>query len=234
MQHYLYLVIDIGSFIFPFAFSFYPKANFSKKWKFLIPALFVGAIPFIGWDFAFTHLGVWGFNPKYLCGIYFFNLPIEEVLFFFCIPYACIFTYEAVNYLSGTVIVKEYTAHLITYVLIFGLLTVGTLHHDRWYTSVTFFATAAFLILLRRVWSVDYLGKFYFAFLFILAPFFLVNGILTGTGLDEPVVWYNDNENLDLRMGTIPVEDIFYGMLLLLLNISVFEYLSNKNKKAPN
>ncbi len=224
MRHYLYLFIDFVSILFPFAFSFYPKANFSKKWKFLVPGLLAGAVPFIGWDIWFTQLGVWGFNPTYLCGIYFFNLPLEEVLFFFCIPYACVFTYEAVNYFSKKTMIQNSAANLITDILIFGLLIIATLHYNYWYTSVTFFSTAIFLALLRRIWTVDYLGKFYFAFLFILLPFFLVNGLLTGTGLDEPVVWYNNKENLNLRLGTIPVEDIFYGMMLLLLNISVFEY----------
>ncbi|MEZ4686865.1 MAG: lycopene cyclase domain-containing protein [Bacteroidia bacterium] len=49
----------------------------------------------------------------------------------------------------------------------------------------------------------------------------LVNGVLTAL----PVVWYNDLENLNLsRLGSIPVEDPFYGMLLLLMNISLFEW----------
>lgn len=232
MQHFLYLLIDILTILFPFAFSFYPKANFSQKWKFLVPGLITGAVSFICWDIYFTQLGVWGFNPNYVSGIYFFNLPIEEVLFFICIPYACVFTYEAVNYFVIKKIVTDLGSNFISDVLIFGSLLLGTMYHNRLYTSVTFFSLGAYLILLRRIWSVNFLGKFFFAFIFILIPFFIVNGILTGTGLNEPVVWYNNQENLGIRLGTIPVEDVFYGMLLLLINVSIFEYLQRKNKKA--
>jgi lycopene cyclase domain-containing protein len=58
----------------------------------------------------------------------------------------------------------------------------------------------------------------------------VVNGISTGTGLEEPIVWYNDAENMELRILTIPVEDIFYGMLLLLLNTFLFELFLAKNR----
>jgi lycopene cyclase domain-containing protein len=59
-----------------------------------------------------------------------------------------------------------------------------------------------------------------------------VNGILTGTGIEEPIIWYNNDENLGIRIGTIPIEDIFYGMLLVLLNISLFEFFQKKSVKT--
>ncbi len=230
-EKYLYLAIDFLSIIFPLLFSFHPLSKFYKKWKYVWPAILIPATLFILWDIWFTSMGVWGFNPRYLSGIYFFNLPAEEVLFFICIPYACAFTYDSVTIISGKERISLRLQEFITDLLIFLLLIIGTVNFDRWYTSVTFFATAIFLIVLRRIWKPDFLGKFYFAFIFILIPFFIVNGVLTGTGIDQEVVWYNNFENLGIRMGTIPVEDTFYGMLLLLLNVSIFEFLQNKKRR---
>lgn len=229
MEKYLYLLIDFASILFPFLFSFYPKANFSHKWKYLWPAILGPALIFILWDNWFTGMGVWGFSARYTTGIHFLNLPIEEILFFICIPYACVFTYEAVNYFKKEEPLPN-GGRRVTWVLIVGLLATGLKNYDRWYPSVTFLSLAAFLLFLQLAVKPVYLGRFYFAFVFILIPFFIVNGILTGTGLPEPVVWYNNSENLGMRMGTIPLEDTFYGMLLILMNVSIFEGLQRGKK----
>jgi lycopene cyclase domain-containing protein len=224
----LYLIINLGAFIVPFIFSFHPKLQFYKKWSSFLPAIFISALLFIAWDIYFTKLGVWGFNPRYLSGIYFFNLPIEEVLFFICIPYSCLFTYHCFQVL----IKHEYlfsNEKLISLFLIFLLIVTGLAHFNRLYTSVTFISLAFFLGILKYFFKVEWLSRFYFSYLILLIPFSIVNGILTGSGLEEPVVWYNNQENIGLRLGTIPFEDIFYGMMLILLNVSVYNYFQRKN-----
>jgi lycopene cyclase domain-containing protein len=69
------------------------------------------------------------------------------------------------------------------------------------------------------------MGRLYLAFGMILIPFFIVNGILTGSFIDDQVVWYNNDENLGIRIGTIPLEDTFYALLLFTMNVSLYEWL---------
>jgi lycopene cyclase domain-containing protein len=229
-EKYLYLGLNIFSISIPLIFSFYTPAPFYKKWKHLWIAILIPAMIFIIWDEWFTQMGIWGFNTRYLTGIYVGSLPLEEVLFFICIPYACVFTYEALNFLIQKDLLRKYQSG-ITWVLAFILLLAGLLNYSKWYTAVTFLTLSVCLIGLNHFVKPAYLGRFYLAYLFILIPFFIVNGILTGSWIEEEVVWYNAAEQLDIRMGTIPVEDTFYGMLLILMNVSILEFL--QKRKIP-
>lgn len=224
---YLYLTLDLSSLLVPFLFSFYKRAPFYKKWKYLWISILIPALIFILWDEWFTQIGVWGFNPRYLTGIYIGSLPIEEILFFICIPYACVFTYYALNHLVKKDYLGAYQTQ-ITKILILLSLAVAGINYTQWYTASTFFALAIFLIIVLIQLKPKYLGRFFFAFIVILIPFFLINGILTGSFIEEEVVWYNRAEQLDIRLGTIPLEDIFYGMLLLVMNVSIMEYLEKR------
>ena len=87
------------------------------------------------------------------------------------------------------------------------------------YTALFLFLTI-FYVWYKRI----NIRNIFLSYLFILPFFFLSNGILTGSFVSEPIVWYNDLENVNLRIFTIPVEDAFYGFLLVLLNILFYEY----------
>lgn len=225
---YLYLIIDLLCILFPLIASFYPKAPFYKKWKDVGIAIFVTGIIFILWDEAFTQLGIWGFNPTYISGINIGSLPIEEILFFVCIPYACVFTYFAIRHFFTS---KYFFSHheLLSYAIIVGTLMGGIYYLDKLYTASTFFGLAFYLAFLTLKIRARYMGHFYAAFGAILLPFFIVNGILTGSFIEGEVVWYNDTANLGLRLGTIPIEDIFYAMLLLVMNVSIYEWRQSRH-----
>ena len=95
-------------------------------------------------------------------------------------------------------------------------------NYDKWYTGVNFIYGLLVLGIVYN-WRKELFNRFFLTYLVILIPFFIVNGVLTGTGIDEQVVWYNNDQNLGIRMGTIPVEDTIYnlGMLLTVLAVTV-------------
>jgi lycopene cyclase domain-containing protein len=216
--------VDLGSVIVPFLASFHPRLRFHRNWWALFPGIAVMMALFIPWDASFTRADIWGFNPEHVWGTRLLYLPIEEWLFFICIPYCCVFSYHCFLVLG----VKDHwgrQSRIISMVLVIVLLAIALWNWSRAYTFTAWTLCALWIGLTAFVQRASWLGRFYFAYTVLLLPFLVVNGLLTGTGLDRPVVWYNDAENLGIRIGTIPVEDIFYGMLMTGLVVSVYEAL---------
>ena len=221
MERYYYLALDVLSVAFPLLASFDKRLRFRSKWPGLFTGLMVMSVLFLLWDGLFTALGVWGFNPRYLVGLYLFGMPVEEWLFFLFIPYSCVFLYEVMRYFIRRDVLRDF-ARPLSIVLLAILLVVGLFDLDRSYTCITFIATAVFLsyhVYTRTPW----LGRFYVGYAISLVPFLVVNGILTGWLLPEPIVWYDDAENLGIRLNTIPIEDSVYLLLMLLITITFYE-----------
>jgi lycopene cyclase domain-containing protein len=226
---YTYLLLNIFTIVIPLALSFDKKVQFWKKWKFLFPAIFITLIFFIIWDHYFTKAEIWGFNPEYLVGIWILELPLEEWLFFITVPYACVFIYESLNaYLKKDIF--QTFARFITLPLAILIIIIAVVFNNQVYTFYNFLFSGLFIILHWLLFRYKYLGKFFQAYLVHLIPFVIVNGVLTSL----PVVWYNNSENFSIRIGTIPVEDFIYSLLLLLMNITIYEFLRNKIKKQKH
>lgn len=224
---YLYFLILFGSILIPFIKSFDPRVSYIKSFGPLFLGIgIIGAI-FIIWDMVFTHLGFWGFNPRYLSGIYIGNLPIEEVLFFVIIPFCSIFIYRVLNFYIPKDILAPYSMHISNYFIGFSA-AIAIVFYDRWYTVLTFGLLCLLIIWQSKIRRSPWLGRFYLAYLVIFIPFFMVNGLLTGSLIEGEIVWYNPDEMMDIRIGTIPLEDFFYGMSLILGIISIYEYLGAK------
>lgn len=233
--HYTYLLVHLCAIAGPFALSFDKKVHFYKKWKFLFPAIIIPALFFLIWDEYFTRSGVWGFSSQHTIGIKIGNLPLEEVMFFFTVPYCCLFIYECIRCYFPQLSNKAWATRLL---LIFGvtLFIVGIIHIDKAYPAYTFLLNALFifsLFIFKRFFTGFDAVSFLSSYLIILIPFLMVNGVLTAI----PVVWYNDAENLGIRIlsilpypfHNIPFEDIFYGMLLILMNTAIYEKLRMRN-----
>ena len=229
MDNYLYLLINITSIIIPFIFSFYPRTEFISTWKKIFPSLIIMNGIYLIWDIIFTRIGVWGFNEDYLIGFTILSLPFEEWLFFICIPFASLFIHYNKIKLQPKWRLSESKTKLAATIIIILLLILLILNFGKLYTTITFISSIAILILVL-VRNISLLQDFLVSYAFILIPFFIVNGILTGSFIVEQVVWYNNMHNMGIRIGTIPFEDIFYGMTLLLGTL----FLSSELKGPVN
>ncbi|GAA4325731.1 hypothetical protein GCM10023149_28240 [Mucilaginibacter gynuensis] len=220
---YTYLLINFLTVVFPVALSFDKRVAFYKTWRFIWPGMAITGLVFLFWDVLFTVKGVWSFNPERITGISFFQLPLEEILFFLTVPFACIFIYACLNYYVKWEISNRLSRIISNLILILSLYLL-IFNYDKLYTTVTFSLLFVLITYLQYMAKVQWMPRFYMAYLVSLIPFYIVNGILTAI----PVVMYNNDENLGIRVTTIPFEDHFYSMALLVMNVGFYEYFKNR------
>tara|TARA_B110000971_G_C19973094_1_gene483595 strand:+ start:56 stop:736 length:681 start_codon:yes stop_codon:yes gene_type:complete len=224
---FLYLLLNLGAISIPLLYSFEKNMRFIKDWKAIFLSITIVATVFLIWDVLFTANGVWGFNPSYHLSILLFGMPLEEWMFFFCIPYASVFIHYSLAYFKPDLLISEKATKFITLFLSIFLLPVIIMNLEKAYTFVNY-SFLLFVLLIGFFYGIKLLQRFYIAFLIILIPFFIVNGVLTGTGIEEPVVWYNNAENLGIRLGTIPIEDIGYAFSMIFGNVLLIERFKKK------
>ena len=225
-SHYTYFLILGACLAGPLALSFDKKVAFYRNWKYLFPAMIIPALLYIVWDIYFTSKGIWSFNPEYITGIKLYNLPLEEVLFFFIVPYCCVFIYACIRSYFPNLVNKKITDWILKGLAAL-LLVTGIIYYNKYYTGWTFIFTGGFIFILylfKNFFKGFDAVSFLVSFAICLIPFLIVNGFLTAI----PVVLYNDAENLGIRIYTIPFEDVFYGMLLVLMNIALYEKLKGR------
>ena len=225
-MHFTYLLLNGITLLFPLLFSFENRVQYVKHWKFVIPAITVTAAIFLVWDYWFTRQGIWSFNHQYTLGLNVMNLPLEEVMFFFFIPFACMFIYVIVREL---LVKPREPGEFRLFILVFSivLFIIGSRDFSRTYTAAAFIGFS-FMLLLLSILKVKFLQTFFLAYLIQLIPFFIINGVLTSL----PVVMYNSRFNSGIRAYTIPLEDFAYTGLLMLLNVACYEWFRSRSEHA--
>lgn len=227
MKPYTYLLVDFLTVIICFIFSFHKRIQFHKHFLSFLKASAVVAIPFIIWDIWFTKAGVWWFNFDYTLGINLLGLPLEEWLFFLCIPFSCVFTFFFLEKFFRFDGLKKYNS-LIARITILTCLTVAVCFYDRAYPMLTSLAATLTMSYLHFIVRVDWIAKASLVFCILMLGFFPVNGVLTGTGLESPIVNYHTSEILNIRLLTIPIEDMVYGYTQFLLVWYFFGYFRKR------
>lgn len=219
-EYFLFnLIVALG----PIAASFEKRVHFVSKWRIAFFAITLAAIPYIIWDILVTGRH-WNFNPAFISGISPFGLPIEEILFFFTVPFASLFIWEVIS----SYFPKQDVASNGSVGIFRGLLLAGIILYSQGQKEYTAFALGALAIV--GILD-DFLQMQLFSqkrtLLYILAVT-ISNGIFNGYLTSRPVVIYDNIYNLGIRLGTIPVEDFFYGLSLILLATIFYELLKKK------
>ena len=179
-------------------------------------------------------------NFKKMADLHLLGLPIEEWLFFICVPYACVFLYETFRtWIPGYPFKKWGTP---TMVLVLGVsLALVVLYPERYYTFYTALFTALGLAFVWWRYKPQWMGWFAFSYLIILIPFLISNGVLTGIefwqypflneapeAVNDQIVWYNNAHNLRFRIMSVPIDDTLYGFLLIGMNVTIYEGLMKR------
>ena len=218
-MNYEYLIFNAVVVSGPSIFGSLKCCYIWNHWKQLLIAIVIPAIPFLLWDVLVTGAH-WNFNPKYVSGIKIINLPLEEILFFVTVPFACLFTWEMIIRRAAN---KTINMKWLRIVLYFTLpIGIYFLSIGKQYTGLTL----SFLFLANFVdqflqTNLLFDRRFYFYLILIIIFTLIFNGFLTWL----PVVTYGVEYQLDFRIITIPVEDFFYGISLLFMNTSLYAYL---------
>ena len=192
----------------------------------MLIAIVIPAIPFLLWDAIVTGAH-WNFNLLYVSGIKIVNLPIEEILFFITVPFACLFTWEMIIRRAKEKQMDLRGLRLLLYLALpagIYFFSIG-----KQYTGLTLsFIFLANLVDQFLKTNLLFDLRFYFYLLLIVIFTLIFNGYLTW----RPVVTYGVEYQLDFRIITIPVEDFFYGISLLWMNTSLYNFLIRKNGVA--
>lgn len=216
-----YLIFNLLIFIGSSGAAFFYKKTVWPKFKPLLLSILIPAFVFIIWDF-FAVNNFWYFNPLFITGIKIFDLPFEEILFFFTVPFASLLIWINIwNKFKNKNIIFKFPHKAISLILIllgFVMVVLGL-----YYSAVTLFVLAVAIALdcyLKANLLNNYL--FYIFLIIVVALTLIFNGYLTA----RPIVTYNEMLKTNINVYTIPLEDIFYGGTLILLNAIFYKKFS--------
>jgi len=224
MKNYIFLIILILIFIVPLFFIITGKCDFRKKLRYAVPAILISGFLFLLWDIRFTEAGVWSYDADFTLGIFYKGLPLEQWLFYLIIPCSGLVIYEVIKArFSALDWNNAFTA--IGLLMVVGLAIAAYIYCVQVYTFYCSLLTAVYLgYTIFRMQFKSHLTHFFLSYLVVLVPYFLLSGILSWNLAIE----YHQEQVLNVRFWMMPVENLVFLFLLMLMNTTVYEYLSER------
>ena len=219
-----YLLFNVLIACCPFVVRvFFQKVSLPQRTSAFWSIILV-AIIFCVWDIIATGI-FWKFNPTYILGWRIAGVPVEEVMFFFSVPYACLFLWE--NLSVGRERIR-YATQLTLFIIFVSMICGGIfILNNKYYTGID-------LLVFGLVLALDWITK--------INVFFTRKGLLFG-GLVvvltfifnlyltvRPVVEYFHGMKTNINIITIPIEDFVYGLSLILFVVVFYEVFNRRMK----
>jgi lycopene cyclase domain-containing protein len=159
------------------------------------------------------------FNELFTMDLRLAHLPIEEILFFITVPFACLFTWEMIKKnIPDFYVAFGDMVQILAYIM--PLAGVLLFINGKEYTGLVMFALSlAIMVDKFLATNLVYQKRFYWYLGVIIILTLIFNGYLTA----RPVVLYGESYQLGMRVFTIPVEDFGYGISLLFLCTILYE-----------
>ncbi|MES2416743.1 MAG: lycopene cyclase domain-containing protein [Bacteroidota bacterium] len=223
---YTFLCINLFLILIPVLLTL-DKTHFKAAWlRYSLPPVLISGIVFSAFSVFFTLFGVWSFNPAYLLGITYRDLPLEQYLFSFTFSFAALNIYAYLN--------SRYPDnHWQKYSLAVSNLLLGVcvafiyFAHTKWYTVVTFSILLIFLLFIEFFNKLRFMYRFYRAYLVCLVPFYICYGLISIL----PVIYYNNLETVKFSILMIPLESHFLMMCMIMLGVYLLEVYRSKLTK---
>lgn len=224
LTRFSFLICLSAFALFPLILTLFAKIRFAEKLKYVMPSILISGIIFLLWDIKFTGVGIWIYKPEFAVGLSHKGLPVEQWLFYLLVPFSGMVVYEFVKRRFATLDLNNVFIG-ISLLLILVFAVIAYMYRVRFYTFFVFLFTTIYLgyTIFRKQYK-SHLTSFYITFILMLIPYLLFSLPLTW----ETAIEYHQEQVLGVWIGMMPVENLIFLFLLLLINLTVYEYLSER------
>jgi hypothetical protein len=87
MEKLLHLILNILAISLPLVRSFEHRVQFAGKWHEVFPSISIIGLLYLDWKHFSIVMGFREFNPQYLTGIFFCDLPLVEYQYSQIVPF---------------------------------------------------------------------------------------------------------------------------------------------------
>jgi hypothetical protein len=220
---FAFLALAIAPLLFPLIFQFDKKLFSDGNFKAALGASLVSTIVFSVICIVQHWFGLLSYNDT--MGIFFKDIPLEQYLLNFTFSFAAIGLYQYLNLKFPKNDLQRYSLAMSN--LLLGLCVAFLFFaYTKWYTLSTFATLLVLLLFIEYIGKLRFMYRAYRAFVVMLVPFYIIYGILFWSG----TITIAKNQLSGMCLASIPIENHFVALAMMLVSIYMFEFFRTKRK----